>query len=416
MTKENLNPFESAQYQLKVACEQLELEDSIYNILKEPFRVTEVSILVRMDDGSIEVFKGYRSLHNDALGSGKGGIRFHPDVNIDEVKALSIWMSLKCAVANLPYGGAKGGVIVDPSKLSIGELERLSRGYIDRIHKYIGEDLDIPAPDVNTNAQVMAWMMDEYFKVTGNNSFGVITGKPLELGGSKGRGEATGFGVAVISKAVLKEMGIKINGATVAVQGFGNVGGFSAKWLQNQGAKVVSIAKKDFAIYNEDGIDYENVRDFLTKDRDLRNYTNAKVISLDEFWSLNVDLLVPAALENAVTAENAEKINAHVIVEGANGPVTPDADRILEEKGITVVPDILANSGGVTVSYFEWAQNQYGYYWDEDEVFEKEESVLMRAFNDIWKFKESRNSTFRKAAYMYSVKKIADSMKNRGWV
>lgn len=416
MTRENLNPLTNVQKRLKFACGMLELDDSVYELLKEPKRVIEVSIPVRMDSGKVRVFKGYRSLHSDALGAAKGGIRFHPDVNIDEVKALSIWMSLKCAIANLPYGGGKGGIIVDPSELSAGELERLSRGYIAAVYKYLGENIDIPAPDVNTNGKVMAWMVDEYIKLTGNNAMGVITGKPLHWGGSKGRIEATGYGVSVITKAVLDEIGIDIKGATVAVQGFGNVGSFSAKYLQEKGAKVVSIAKKDFAIYNESGIDYEDVRDFLTKDKDLRNYTNAKVISLEDFWSLNVDVIVPAALENAITAEGADKINAKVIVEGANGPVTPDADKILEDNGIVVVPDILANSGGVTVSYFEWVQNQYGYYWDEDKIMRREEAVLIEAFNDLWRFKESRNCTFRKAAYKHGVKRITDVMKIRGWV
>lgn len=416
MKKESLNPLENAQYQLKIACEDLGLKKDIYNVLKEPFRVTEFSILMKMDDGTNKTFKGYRSLHNDVLGPGKGGIRFHQDVSLDEVKALSIWMSLKCAVANLPYGGAKGGVIVDPTKLSIGELERLSRGYIGRTYKYIGEDSDIPAPDVNTNAQVMAWMLDEHSKLTGSITLGAFTGKPLTLGGSEGRLEATGFGIALISKAVLEKLDMKIEGATVAVQGFGNVGGSTVKWVENRGAKTVAIAKRDFAIYNENGIDYEDLSKFIIKDRDMRNYPNAKVISLEEFWSLNVDILIPAALENAINTENAKMINARVIVEGANGPITPDADLILEEKEIIVVPDILANSGGVTVSYFEWAQNQYGYSWDEKEVLEKEELVLMNAFNDIWKFKEEKNCTFRKAAYMYSVKKLADSMENRGWI
>lgn len=415
MSKENLNPLKSVQERLKFACGMLELEDDVYDILKEPSRVIEVSIPVRMDSGKIKVFKGYRSMHSDALGPAKGGIRFHPDVNIDEVKALSIWMSLKCAIASLPYGGAKGGITVDPSELSIGELERLSRGYIRGLYKYLGEKIDIPAPDVNTNGQIMAWMVDEYITLTGNSSMGVITGKPLSFGGSKGRVEATGHGIAVITKAVLGEVGINIKDATAAVQGFGNVGSYSVKHLQKQGVKVVSIAKKDFAIYNEDGIDYDDVSEFIKKDRDLRNYPNAKVISLDEFWTLKVDVLVPAALENAITKESAGKINAHVIVEGANGPVTPGADKILEDKGIIVVPDILANSGGVTVSYFEWVQNQYGYYWSEEEVIEREEKILMEAFSDLWRFKQSRNCTFRKAAYKHGVKRITEVMKIRGW-
>lgn len=415
MKKENLNPLISVQEKLKFACGMLGLEDDVYEILKEPLRVIEVSIPVKMDNGKTKVFKGYRAFHNDALGPAKGGIRFHPDVNMEEMKALSIWMSLKCAIVNVPYGGAKGGITVDPSKLSKGELERLSRGYIYSIYKYLGEKIDIPAPDVNTNAQIMAWMTDEYIKLTGNNSIGIITGKPINWGGSKGRVEATGYGIAVISKAILKEVGIDIKNSSVAVQGFGNVGGYSVKHLQEQGMKVVSIAKKEFAIYNEDGLDYYDIAEFEKTDRDLRNYPKAKVISLEEFWSLKVDLLVPAALENAITSDIADMINARVIVEGANGPVTSGADKILEDKGITVVPDILANSGGVTVSYFEWIQNQYGYYWSEEDIIEKEEAVLTQAFKDLWKFKEDHNCTFRKAAYKHGVKRITEVMRLRGW-
>ena len=414
--KESLNPLKNVQHRLDFACGMLELDKSVYDVLKEPARVIEVSIPVRMDDGKIKVFKGYRSMHNDALGPAKGGIRFHPDVSMDEVKALSIWMSLKCAIANLPYGGAKGGIIVDPNELSSGELERLSRGYIQAIYKYLGEGIDIPAPDVNTNGQIMAWMLDEYTKLTGNNSMGMITGKPLKWGGAKGRIEATGYGISVITKEVLDRVGKDIEGSTVALQGFGNVGSFSAKYLEEKGAKVVSIAKRDFAIYNEDGIYYENVRDFLTKDRDLRNYPNAKVISLEEFWSLKVDVMIPAALENAVTRDIAEKINAEIIVEAANGPVTPDADTVLLDKGKIVVPDILANAGGVTVSYFEWVQNRYGYYWNVEKTMKREEDVLIDAFNDLWNFKESRNCTFRKAAYKHGVKRITEVMKLRGWI
>jgi len=415
MNKENLNPLKSVQERLKFACGMIDLKEEVFEMLKEPQRVIEVSIPVKMDNGTTEVFKGYRSVHSDALGPAKGGIRFHPDVNMEEIKALSIWMSLKCAIVSVPYGGAKGGITVDPSRLSNGELERLSRGYISSLYKYLGEKVDIPAPDVNTNGQIMAWMADEYIKLTGNNSMGIITGKPISLGGSQGRIEATGHGIAVISKAVLGKFGRDIKGAKAAVQGFGNVGGNTVKHLQKQGAKVVAIAKKDFAIYNKEGIDYLEISEFAKTDKDLRNYPYAKEISLTDFWSLEVDLLVPAALENAITREIADMINAKIIVEGANGPVTQGADKILEDKGIVVVPDILANSGGVTVSYFEWIQNQYGYYWSEEEVIEKEEAVLMGAFNDLWKFKESRNCTFRKATYKHGVKRITDVMKLRGW-
>lgn len=420
MSNEKLNPFESAQSQIKMACDALGLEPAVYELLKEPQRVIEISIPVKMDDGSIKVFKGYRSMHNDAVGPGKGGIRFHPGVNMDEVKALSIWMTFKCCVTGIPYGGGKGGVTVDPQTLSKGELERLSRGYIQGLHKYLGEKIDVPAPDVNTNGQIMAWMTDEYIKLTGNHSIGVITGKPVEWGGSKGRNEATGFGVAVIAREFAKKYGIELNGAKVAIQGFGNVGSFTVKNVQGQGAKIVAIGEwaRDvgtYAIYNEDGLDYEDMAKYMKEHRNLVNYPNGKMITLDEFWTLDVDVLIPAALENAITTEVAEKVNAKLICEAANGPITPDADAVLERRGIPVSPDILTNSGGVTVSYFEWVQNLYGYYWTEQEVVEKQELAMIQAFNAVWKIKEEHNVPMRKATYMHSVKKVADVMKLRGW-
>ena len=420
MAKENLNPLESAQKQVKIACDALGLDPSVYEILKEPQRVIEVSIPVKMDDGSVKVFKGYRSVHNDAIGPAKGGVRFHPGVNLDEVKALSVWMTFKCCVTGIPYGGGKGGITVDPSTLSKGELERLSRGYIQGLYKYLGEKIDIPAPDVNTNGQIMAWMVDEYNKLTGHSAVGVITGKPVEWGGSKGRNEATGFGVAVIVREAAAKVGIDMKKASVAVQGFGNVGSFTVKNSQGQGAKIVAVGEwaKDvgtYAIYNEEGLDYEDMAAYMSVHKNLVDYPKAKRISLDEFWALYVDIMVPAALENAVTVEVAEKINAKLVCEAANGPITPDADEVLERKGITVTPDILTNSGGVTVSYFEWVQNLYGYYWEEDEVVQKQEIAMVNAFNDIWKIKEEYNVTRRKATYRHSVKKVADVMKLRGW-
>lgn len=420
MAKESLNPLESAQKQIKIACDSLGLDPAVYELLKEPQRVIEVSIPVKMDDGTVKVFKGYRSVHNDAIGPGKGGIRFHPAVNLDEVKALSIWMTFKCCVTGIPYGGAKGGITVDPQTLSKGELERLSRGYVDGLHKYLGEKIDVPAPDVNTNAQIMAWMVDEYVKLTGKNEIGVITGKPVEWGGSRGRNEATGFGVAVITREFAKKYGVELNVAKVAIQGFGNVGSFTVKNVQGQGAKIVALGEwaRDvgtYALYNEEGLDFEDLRKYMNEHRTLVNYPNAKMITLDDFWKLDVDILIPAALENAITAEIAEKINARLICEAANGPITPDADEVLNRRGIPVSPDILTNSGGVTVSYFEWVQNLYGYYWTESDVVEKQEIAMMNAFNDIWKIKEEHNVTMRKATYMHSVKKVADVMKLRGW-
>ncbi len=416
MTKESMNPLEITQRRLNVGCGEMQLDENIYRILKEPMRTMEVSIPVRMDNGETKMFLGYRAMHNDALGPAKGGVRFHPDVNFDEIKALSIWMSLKCSIANIPYGGSKGGVAVNPSELSTGELERLSRGYIQAIYKYLGVNIDIPGPDVGTNGQVMAWMLDEYIKLTGDTSMGATTGKPINWGGSKKRIEATGFGISVITKAILDEKGMDINGASVALQGFGNVGSFSGKYLQEKGAKLVSIAKRDFAIYNESGLDYEDLRDFLKKDRDLRNYPHAKVISLDEFWSLKIDVMIPAALENAITSDIAKKINAKIIVEAANGPTTPEGDEVLEEKGITLVPDVLANTGGVIVSYFEWVQNNYGYSWDSDIILEREEELLTKAFDDLWEFKKTFKCSLRKAAYTHGIRRITEVMKLRGWV
>ena len=415
MTKENLNPLQSARKQIKLACDALELEAGVYELLKEPKRVIEISIPVKMDDGSLKIFKGYRSVYNDAAGPGKGGIRFHQDVNRDEVMALSAWMAIKCSLVNLPFGGGKGGVTVDPKTLSQGELERLSRGYIQGIYQYLGDKIDVPAPDANTNGQIMAWMTDEYIKLTGNHTMGVITGKPVEWGGSKGRGIATGYGLSIIANEVSKKLGMDIHKSKVAIQGFGNVGSLSAKYLHDFGANIVAIAKRDFAIYSEDGFDIDELIKYNDKHRDIAEFPGSRKISIEEFWRLNVDILVPAALENAITSQIAEIINAKLICEGANGPISPDADDILDKKGIMITPDILTNSGGVAVSYFEWVQNQQGYYWSEEEVLEKEKSLMLQAFNNVWEIKEEYNVTIRTAAYMYSVKRIAEIMKIRGW-
>lgn len=420
MSKENLNPLISAQKQVKAACDALKLDPAVYELLKEPQRTIEISIPVKMDDGTTKVFKGYRAVHNDAIGPGKGGIRFHPDVYFDEVKALSVWMTFKCGVMGVPYGGGKGGIAVDPLSLSESELERLSRGYVQGLYKYLGEKIDIPAPDVGSNSQVMAWMVDEYCKLTGESSLGVITGKPVEWGGSLGRNEATGFGVSVIAREAARELGIKMEGAKVAIQGFGNVGSYTVKNVQNQGAKIIAIGEwtkeeGTYAIYNEDGLDFEDMKAYMDENGNLLGYPKAEKISLDEFWELEVDILIPAALENAITEEIAEKINAKLVCEAANGPTTTEADEVLKRRGIPLTPDILTNAGGVTVSYFEWVQNLYGYYWSEEEVEEKQEIEMVNAFNDVWKLKEEYDVTVREAAYMLSVKKIADVMKLRGW-
>lgn len=419
--KENLNPFENAQKMLKEACDKLGTEPAVYEILSEPLRVIEVSIPVKMDDGSIKVFKGFRSQHNDAVGPTKGGIRFDKDVTRDEVKALSLWMTFKCGVTGIPYGGGKGGIIVDPSTLSKGELERLSRGYIDGIYKLIGEKVDVPAPDVNTNGQIMAWMVDEYNKLVGHSALGTLTGKPVEFGGSKGRTAATGFGVAVTIREALNKLNININSATVAIQAFGNVGSHTATIIEKMGAKVVSILeydrveKRTYGIYNENGLTTKELAAYYEKNHTLLGFPDSKEISADEFWALAVDVLVPAARENQITLDNVDTIKAKIIAEAANGPITPDADKTLNGKDILVIPDILANAGGVTVSYFEWVQNLYGYYWSEEEVEEKEEKAMINAFNDIWKIKEEYMVSMRNAAYMHSIKRVATTMKLRGW-
>lgn len=420
MSKENLNPLESAQKQVKIACDALELDQAVYEILKDPQRTIEVSIPVKMDDGTTKVFKGYRSQHNDAIGPTKGGLRFHPGVHVDEVKALSVWMTFKCGVMGLPYGGGKGGVIADSLELSPNELEQLARGYIRGLYKYLGEKADIPAPDVGTNGQVMAWMVDEFNRLTGTSSMGVITGKPVSWGGSEGRNEATGFGVSIITREAARQVGIDMNGAKIAIQGFGNVGRYTVKNVERQGAKVVAIGEwtketGTYAIYNKDGLDFNDLANYMDEHKSLVDYPKAEMISLDEFWALDVDILIPAALENAITKDIAEKVKAKLVSEAANGPVTPDADEVLNEKGIIVAPDILANAGGVVVSYFEWVQNLQGYYWEEKEVEEKQEVKMVNAFNDIWALKEQKNVTLREAAYMISVKKVAEAMKLRGW-
>ena len=414
------NVFEMAQAQVKNACDKLGMEPQVYELLKEPRRVIEVNIPVKMDDGSIKVFKGYRSQHNDAVGPTKGGIRFHPNVSIEEVKALSIWMTFKCSVTGIPYGGGKGGIIVDPSELSEGELERLSRGYIDGIYKLIGEKVDVPAPDVNTNGKIMSWMVDEYNKLVGVSSIGVLTGKPVEFGGSLGRNEATGYGVAVTVREAAKKMGIDLKQAKVAVQGFGNVGAFTVKNIQKLGGTVVALAEwakevGPYAIYKEDGLDFQAMWDYRAEKGNLVDFPGAKMISMDEFWASQVDVVVPAALENAITAEVAEKIQAKLVCEAANGPTTPEGDEVLNRKGIVLTPDILTNAGGVTVSYFEWVQNLYGYYWSEAEVEQKEDEAMVKAFEALWAIKEEYGVTMRESAYMHSVKRVATAMKLRGW-
>ncbi|MBF0713694.1 Glu/Leu/Phe/Val dehydrogenase [Gemella sp. GH3] len=417
----NNNPLINAREQIKKACNILGYGDDVYQALKEPKRFIELNLPVKMDDGSTKYFTAFRSQHNDALGPTKGGLRFHPLVTRDEVKALSIWMTFKCAVANLPYGGGKGGIIVDPKDLSKTELENLSRSFVRGIYKYIGEKQDIPAPDVNTNGKIMSWMIDEYNVLTGEHALGTFTGKPIELGGSLGRTAATGHGVAFSAKLALEKLGKDIKDTTSAVQGFGNVGSYAVKTLIEYGAKVVAVTERDdngvqYAVYREEGLTYEELKHCKDNKIRFQKLENTKRLTLEEFWALEVDVLCPSALENSIDAKEAKIIKAKIISEGANGPITLEGDKILNEKGIITVPDILANSGGVTVSYFEWVQNLQGYYWSEDEVVTRQDKIMKISFEDIWKVKDRFNVSFREAAYIYSIEKIVNNMKLKGQI
>lgn len=421
MSEKN-NPLIAAQEKVREACEKLGLEESVYEILKEPQRVIEISIPVKMDNGSVKVFKGWRSAHNTANGPAKGGVRFHPAVNADEVKALSIWMTFKGGALNLPYGGGKGGVAVDPTELSERELEQLARGYVRGIHKYLGERIDIPAPDVGTNGKIMSYFIDEYIKLNGERmDLGVFTGKPVSLGGSLGRNEATGFGVAVILREAAKRFDIDLATAKIAVQGFGNVGSFTIKNIERQGGKVHAVAEYDkklgnFALYNEDGFSFEELSKYKETYNTLVGFPDAEVISYEEFWKKEYDILVPAALENAIDDVVAENLNVKLIVEAANGPTTLDAEEILNERGIAIIPDILANSGGVLVSYYEWVQNQYGFYWSQSEVEQRQEVGMIEAFEGVFNVCDQYDVLPREGVYMFALKPIVENMELRGWI
>ena len=414
--KETLNPFEIARKQVKTACDRLNADPAVYEILKNPQRALEVSFPVKLDNGTVKTFTGYRSQHNNAVGPYKGGVRFHPNVNLDEVKALSIWMTIKCCVAGIPYGGGKGGITLDPRDYSEAELERISRAYAEAISPLIGEKIDIPAPDVNTNGKIMSWMVDAYENVVKKSAPGVFTGKPVEFGGSLARTEATGYGVNFAAVQALEKLGKDVKGATYAIQGFGNVGYHTGYYAHKAGAKIVAVSTVDVAIYNENGLDMEALfKEYQTNGFITNKAGYGKEISNAELLALDVDVLAPCALENQLTSENAGKVRAKIVVEGANGPTTPEADAILRQNGVLVVPDILANCGGVVVSYFEWVQNLQGYYWEFDEVQEKETVVLRRAFRDIWNLAQEYDVDLRTASYMMSIRRVEKAMKLRGW-
>lgn len=417
------SPFENAMIQLKNAADLIQLDKDVHVVLQQPKRILIIAIPVRMDSGEVQVFTGFRSQFNDALGPFKGGIRFHPGVTLDEVKALSFWMTMKCAVVGIPLGGGKGGVIVEPQKLSVGELERLSRGYIRALYKYLGSTQDVPAPDVYTTPQIMAWMMDEYEKLVGEHAPGMITGKPLAIGGSQGRGFSTAQGGVYVLREAVKKLGLTPASTTVAIQGFGNAGSHMAKILSHLGYKIVAVSDSKGGIVLEQGkdqmqqsLDIATLEEYKEKHGSVVGFDATKTISNDELLTLPVDVLVPAALENVITGDNADKIHAKLIIELANGPVTPEADTILHKNGVIFVPDILSNAGGVTVSYFEQVQNAMNYYWTEEEVLQKLERIMVDAFHAVWERKEKYGVDLRTAAFVLAVERVSIAMKLRGGV
>lgn len=415
--EEKNNPFKIAQAQLDDAAARLGLDEATHQMLRNPMREYHISFPVKMDDGSVKVFKGFRVQYNDARGPNKGGIRFHPAETVDTVKALAAWMTWKTAVVDIPLGGGKGGVICDPKSLSNTELERLSRAYMRAVGHMIGHKNDVPAPDVYTTPQIMAWMMDEYETMKGYSEPGVVTGKPIPLGGSAGRGDATARGGVYCTREAAKKLGIDLKNATVVIQGFGNAGQFAATLFESiTGSKIIAACDTKAAIYNPEGFSAQELVDYKLAKGSLAGYPNAKEITQKELLELECDVLVPAALENTFTTENAANINTKIICELANGPTTPEADEIFFKKGIFVLPDFLANAGGVTVSYFEGVQNEYNYYWTESEVHEKLDHKMTVAFNAVFDMYNNYKVNMRQAAYLVSVKRVADAMKLRGWV
>jgi len=408
------NPFEAMMERFDHAASLLKLDAGLYKVLRHPEKQITVSIPVMMDNGEVEVFTGYRVLYNSSRGPGKGGIRFDMQVTLDEVTALAAWMTWKCAVVNIPFGGAKGGVICDPMSMSVGELERLTRRYTAGIIATLGPDSDVPAPDVNTNERVMAWVMDTYSMHVGHTTTAVVTGKPIEMGGSEGRREATGRGCMIVTKQALEHLGMPVKGTRVVVQGFGNVGSVTADLLQKEGFTVVAVSDVKGGIYNPKGLDAAQLIEWRTKHRYLEGFPKAEAITNEQLLELDCDVLVPAAMENVITAANAERIRAKVIIEGANGPTAATADAILDRKGIFVVPDILANAGGVTVSYFEWVQDRGGYFWDEETVNSRLTQIMVRSFQDVLATAKKHDVNMRIAAYTLAIDRVAGVHRLRG--
>jgi glutamate dehydrogenase (NAD(P)+) len=408
------NPFEAMMERFDRAAELLDLEPGIYAVLRHPEKQLITSIPVMMDNGEVEVFQGIRVLYNTSRGPAKGGIRFDAAVTLDEVTALAAWMTWKCAVVDIPFGGAKGGVVCDPYRLSTNELERLTRRYTASILDVLGPDSDVPAPDVNTNERVMAWIMDTYSMHKRHTVTSVVTGKPVAMGGSKGRREATGRGVKIVVREALRELGVPVHGTTVAIQGFGNVGSVAAQLLEEEGLTVVAISDMTGGIYNPNGIYIGEALEWIGEHKFLEGFPHGEAIGNDELLELEVDVLVPAALENVITKKNAPRVRAKIIAEGANGPTTAPADGILEENGVFVIPDILANAGGVTVSYFEWVQNREGYFWSEQLVTKRLREVMIRSFNDVLQYSRQHGVNLRTAAYMLAIDRVAAVHRMRG--
>jgi glutamate dehydrogenase (NAD(P)+) len=410
-----INPFETARQQIDIVADLIGLDSGTREGLKHPKRELTVNFPVRMDDGSYRIFTGHRVQYNMARGPTKGGIRYHPQVSLDEVRALAAWMTWKCAVVNIPYGGAKGGVVCDPKKLSPGELERLTRRYASEIAPIIGPEMDIPAPDVYTDSQTMAWIMDTYSMQKGYSVPGVVTGKPISLGGSEGRGEATGRGCAYVIREAAKDVSLKVKGASVAVQGFGNAGSVAAGLLYDeQGAKIVAASDSKGGVYKADGFNPHALEAHKKKTGSVVGFPGTKALTNEELLQTKADILIPAALENQITSKNADKIQAKIVAEAANGPTVPKADTVLFEKGITVLPDVLANAGGVTVSYFEWAQDIQGYFWALDEVNQRLERVMVKSYADVHQVATERKVHNRTAAYVLAIQRVVDATKIRG--
>jgi glutamate dehydrogenase (NAD(P)+) len=411
---QELNPLLSAEARFDAAARRLDLDDGMQKVLRSPAREVTVHIPVQLDDGRLEVFTGYRVQHSIARGPAKGGIRYAPDVTLDEVRALASWMTWKCAVTNIPFGGAKGGVICDPTLLSPGELERMTRRYTAQLYEFIGPEIDVPAPDMNTNEQTMAWIMDTYSMRSGHTQTAVVTGKPIDLGGSRGRSEATGRGCMIVTEQALRKLGIERSAARVVIQGFGNVGGMAAKIMARAGFKIIAIIEYDGAIYNDKGLDIRALAEHRAHTGSINGFAGGEEVPREEALYMETDVLLPAAKENVITSHNAHRLRTRILCEGANGPTTYAADPILAQKGIFVIPDILANSGGVTVSYFEWVQDRQGYFWNEQLVNDRLEEIMINSFQDVVAYAEKHGVDNRLGAYMLALDRVAFAVKLRG--